>query len=179
MYVRPPATSQLPRRGVGKLPVRDRLHADHRWSAHPHRRARRISAGVACGSHRLPGRTSVLLPLVDSSHHARPDHRRAAAVDLRRNWFQKRLDFKAFLKESFGGSSSSPAFQNQHALDMAADADSAVAEAHGGRVHYCYLTMNVVIIEDDAETANAHAQEVRKAVSASRLSRANRGRERH
>ncbi len=52
---------------------------------------------------------------------------------LRRNWFQKRLDFKAFLKESFGGSSSSPAFQNQHALDMAADADSAVAEAHGGR----------------------------------------------
>src|SRR5271166_2439632 len=81
---------------------------------------------------------------------------------LRRNWFQKRLDFKAFLKESFGGSSSSPAFQNQHALDMAADADSAVAEAHGGRVHYCYLTMNVVIIEDDAETADAHAQEVRK-----------------
>ncbi len=29
-------------------------------------------------------------------------------------------------------------------------------------MHYCYLTMNVVIIEDDAETANAHAQEVRK-----------------
>ena len=81
---------------------------------------------------------------------------------LRRNWFQKRLDFKAFLKESFGGSSSSPAFQNQHALDMAADADNAVAEAHSGRVHYCYLTMNVVIIEDDAETANANAQEVRK-----------------
>jgi type IV secretion system protein VirB4 len=81
---------------------------------------------------------------------------------LRRNWFQKRLDFKAFLKESFGGSSSSPAFQNQHALDMAADADSAVAEAHGGRVHYCYLTMNVIIIEDDTETANANAQEVRK-----------------
>ncbi len=81
---------------------------------------------------------------------------------MRRNWFQKRLDFKAFLKESFAGSSSSPAFQNQHALDMAADADMAVAEAHGALVRYCYLTMNVVVIEDDAEVADAHAQEVRK-----------------
>jgi type IV secretion system protein VirB4 len=81
---------------------------------------------------------------------------------LRRNWFQKRLDFKAFLKESFAGSSSSPAFQNQHALDMASDADIAVAEAHDARVRYCYLTMNVIVIEDDAETATAHAQEVRK-----------------
>jgi type IV secretion system protein TrbE len=78
---------------------------------------------------------------------------------MRRNWFQKRLDFKAFLKESFAGSSSSPAFQNQHALEMAADADMAVAEAHGALVRYCYLTMNVVVIEDDAEIADAHAQE--------------------
>ena len=97
---------------------------------------------------------------------------------LRRNWFQKRLDFKSFLKESFGGSSSSPAFQNQHALDMAADADNAVAEAHSGRVHYCYLTMNVVIIEDDAETANAQCPGSAQTVPASRLSGANRGRER-
>jgi len=81
---------------------------------------------------------------------------------MRRNWFQKRLDFKAFLKESFAGSGSSPAFQNQHALDMAADADMAVAEAHGALVRYCYLTMNVVVIEDDVELADAHAQEVRK-----------------
>ena len=76
----PAGEPQLPRRGVGKLPVRDRLHADHRWPAHPDRRAGRIPPGVTCGNYRLPGRTSVLLPLVDSGHHARPDHGRAAAI---------------------------------------------------------------------------------------------------
>ena len=40
----------------------------------------------------------------------------------RRNWFQKRLGFAGILKETFG-SGTAAAFQNQHALQMAADAD--------------------------------------------------------
>src|SRR5258708_14620196 len=79
-----------------------------------------------------------------------------------RNWFQKRLDFKAFLKESFAGSSSSPAFQNQHALDMAADADMAVGEAHPALVWFCYLTINILVIQGYRELPAAAAHEERK-----------------
>jgi type IV secretion system protein TrbE len=79
----------------------------------------------------------------------------------RRNWFQKRLGFGGILKETFG-SGTTAAFQNQHALQMAADADSAVTEAQAALVRYCYYTTAVVLTEDDPATADANAQEVLK-----------------
>ena len=79
----------------------------------------------------------------------------------RRNWFQKRLGFAGILKETFG-SGTTAAFQNQHALQMAADADSAVAEAQDALVRYCFYTTAVVVTEDDPLTADANAQEVLK-----------------
>jgi type IV secretion system protein TrbE len=79
----------------------------------------------------------------------------------RRNWFQKRLGFAGILKETFG-SGSTAAFHNQHALQMAADADNAITEAHSGVVRYCYYTSVIVLTEDDPTTAGASAQEILK-----------------
>lgn len=79
----------------------------------------------------------------------------------RRNWFQKRLGFAGILKETFG-SGTTAAFQNQHSLQMAADADNAVTEAQSALVRYCYYTSAVVVTDDDPATADTNAQEILK-----------------
>jgi type IV secretion system protein VirB4 len=79
----------------------------------------------------------------------------------RRNWFQKRLGLRGIISEHFG-SGAGAAFQNQHALKMAADADEAITEAEGGAVRYCYVTPKVVITEDQADVADENAQLVFK-----------------
>ena len=80
----------------------------------------------------------------------------------RRNWFQKRLGLRGIISEHFG-SGAGAAFQNQHALRMAADADEAITEAEGGAVRYCYVTPKVIITKDRAEAADENAQLVFKA----------------
>jgi len=62
----------------------------------------------------------------------------------RRNWFQKRKGARAIVSETIG-SGTAAAFENQHALRMAADADDAIAEAEAGDVRFCYATPRVVI----------------------------------
>ena len=79
----------------------------------------------------------------------------------RRNWFQKRLGLRGVISEHFG-SGAGAAFQNQHALKMAADADEAITEAEGGAVRYCYVTPKVIITEDRADVADENAQLVFK-----------------
>jgi type IV secretion system protein VirB4 len=79
----------------------------------------------------------------------------------RRNWFQKRLGLRGIISEHFG-SGAGAAFQNQHALRMASDADDAIAEAEGGAVRYCYVTPKVIITEDDSDAADENAQLVFK-----------------
>jgi len=79
----------------------------------------------------------------------------------RRNWFQKRLGLRGVISEHFG-SGAGAAFQNQHALKMAADADEAITEAEGGAVRYCYVTPKVIITEDRSEVADENAQLVFK-----------------
>jgi type IV secretion system protein TrbE len=79
----------------------------------------------------------------------------------RRNWFQKRLGLRGVISEHFG-SGAGAAFQNQHALRMADDADEAITEAEGGAVRYCYVTPKVIITEERAEVADENAQLVFK-----------------
>ena len=79
----------------------------------------------------------------------------------RRNWFQKRLGLRGVISEHFG-SGAGAAFQNQHALRMAADANEAITEAEGGAVRYCYVTPKVIITEDRADMADENAQLVFK-----------------
>src|SRR5260370_5351078 len=62
----------------------------------------------------------------------------------RRNWFQKRKGARAILSETIG-SGTAAAFENQHALKMAADADDAIAEAEAGDVRFFYATPRGVI----------------------------------
>ncbi len=62
----------------------------------------------------------------------------------RRNWFQKRKGARAIISETIG-SGTGAAFENQHALKMAADADDAMAEAESGDVRFCYATPRIVI----------------------------------
>jgi type IV secretion system protein VirB4 len=66
---------------------------------------------------------------------------------VRRNWFQKRKGARAIISESIG-SGSGAAFENQHALKMAGDADDAIAEAEGGEVRFCYATVKIIITAD-------------------------------
>ena len=91
----------------------------------------------------------------------------------RRNWFQKRLGFAGILKETFG-SGTTAAFQNQHALQMAADADSAVAEAQNALVRYCFYTTAVVVTEDDPLHRGCECPGGPQTISAPRLRRAHR-----
>ena len=71
----------------------------------------------------------------------------------RRNWFQKRQGPRAMLSQSIG-SGTGAAFENQHALRMAADADDAMAEAESGEVRFCYTTPKIIITADSAAEAD-------------------------
>ena len=61
------------------------------------------------------------------------------------------------LSESIG-SGAGAAFENQHALKMAADADDAIAEAEGGEVRFCYVTPKIIITCDSAAEADEGAR---------------------
>jgi type IV secretion system protein VirB4 len=71
----------------------------------------------------------------------------------RRNWFQKRKGARAILSETIG-SGTGAAFENQHALRMAADADDAMAEAESGEVRFCHATVKVIVTADSAAEAD-------------------------
>ncbi|WP_039888863.1 conjugal transfer protein TrbE [Acidiphilium sp. PM] len=78
----------------------------------------------------------------------------------RRNWFQKRHGIGSQISQAMGGEGSS--FVNTDAIQMAADADAAIAEASSGVVRYGLMTANVVIITQDAKTANDRVRQVRQ-----------------
>jgi len=80
----------------------------------------------------------------------------------RRNWFQKRKGARAIISETIG-SGSGAAFENQHALKMAADADDAMAEAEAGDVRFCYATPKIVVTADSAAEADGCARLIFKA----------------
>jgi len=79
----------------------------------------------------------------------------------RRHWFQKRKGARAMLSESIG-SGAGAAFENQHALRMAADADDAIAEAEGGEVRFCYATPKIILTGDTADEADEAARQIFK-----------------
>ncbi len=69
----------------------------------------------------------------------------------RRNWFQKWLGLRGIISEHFGCGTG--AFQNQHALKMAADADEAITEAEGGA---CLSLPISFIASTNGSTADLH-----------------------
>ena len=123
------------------------LQAARRRPAHPRGRAGRLSALLARRAGRLPERTADLLPLLDSRDSGGPRTSISQLAVYRRNWFQKRQGLRGVISEHFG-SGTGAAFQNQHALRMAADADDAITEAEGGEVRYLLRHAKVIITED-------------------------------
>jgi type IV secretion system protein VirB4 len=71
----------------------------------------------------------------------------------RRNWLQKRKSARAIISETLG-SGGGVAFENQHALRMAADADDAIAEAESGDVRFGYVTAKIILTMDTAAEAD-------------------------
>jgi type IV secretion/conjugal transfer VirB4 family ATPase len=99
------------------------------------------------------------------SIRALPQGLRASVGQLgvvRRNWFQKRKGLRAIISESIG-TGAGAAFDNQHALKMADDADDAIAEAESGEVRFCYVTAKIVITADTRADAREAARLIFKA----------------
>ena len=110
----------------------------------------------------LPERIAHLLPLLDARHSGRPEHGDQPADRLSAQLVSEAARTARRSSANTSARARGAAFQNQHALEMAADADEAITEAEGGAVRYCYVTPKVVITEDDAEIADENAQLVFK-----------------
>jgi len=96
-----------------------------------------------------------------------------AAAQIRRQqlrWFQKRRGMGAWVKDVAAKQSSSTPnahvaaneelFQDHDAVRMARDAGEAAAEHASGAVRFCYATQVVVVMDQDAEAADAVARAI-------------------
>nr|WP_280971494.1 transporter [Cupriavidus gilardii]WDE72636.1 Conjugative transfer protein TrbE [Cupriavidus gilardii] len=86
-----------------------------------------------------------------------PLHAETELVKFRRNWFQKRMGMLGLVKAAFGGQSN---WQNNDAVDMANDADAAIAEVQSGLTTYGWYTPAVVVMADEPMQAEENAKEV-------------------
>jgi len=78
----------------------------------------------------------------------------------RRNWFQKRHGLLGLLKSAAGGGEQT--WGNSDAVRMAVDADMAVNENSEGLVRYGFYTAVLVIMANDAKSADENAREISK-----------------
>lgn len=81
---------------------------------------------------------------------------------LCRYWFQKRQGLRGLVKEIFQSNASG--FDNQDALEMASDADSAVQEAESNLVNFGYYTPVFILTEEDETKLNEATQILIKAM---------------
>jgi type IV secretion/conjugal transfer VirB4 family ATPase len=71
----------------------------------------------------------------------------------RRNWIQKKKGARALLSETIG-SGNAPAYENEHAIEMADDANAALKAAEEGEVRFCYVTAKLIVTADSAAEAD-------------------------
>ena len=143
--VKAPRASGAARRGAGQSGLRSGLQAARRRTAHPRGLAGGLSVLLARRAGAVSGGTAAVPIAIRSARFRSGSGLRVGQLGvLRRNWFQKRKGARAMLSESIG-SGAGAAFENQHALRMAADADDAIAEAEGGEVRFCYVTPKIVL----------------------------------
>ena len=82
----------------------------------------------------------------------------------RKEHHQKILRLWDFLKQTTG-TEADPQYRNEHAVEMADDANEAVREAHTNLVRYLYLSLGVVLIGKDVREVEDRAEQVRKLFS--------------
>ncbi|MGH8808305.1 MAG: transporter, partial [Noviherbaspirillum sp.] len=88
-----------------------------------------------------------------------PLHAEAELVKYRRNWFQKRMGMMGMAKAAFGGASN---WQNSDAVEMANDADAAIAEVQSDLTRYGWYTPTIVVTSENEEDAQRNAKEIAK-----------------
>ncbi|WP_404995462.1 hypothetical protein [Cupriavidus pauculus] len=88
-----------------------------------------------------------------------PLHAEAELTRYRRNWFQKRMGMFGMVKAAFGGTSN---WQNNDAVDMANDADAAIAEVQSGLTRYGWYTPTIIVMAESEDDAQHNAKEVAK-----------------
>jgi len=93
------------------------------------------------------------------------DVAKAHIARYRRNWWQMRQGLGALLKQAVApGEGDASTFKNQFAVEMASDADEALAEASSGLLRYGYYTPTIVVIEEDRQAGEAVARLILKTV---------------
>ena len=103
------------------------------------------------------------------SHRFMPLDPETAAKHIRlyrRNWWQKRKGLGGLLKEAITTEekAAEPKFVNRDAVQMAEDADEALAECLGGTVRYGFYTTTVVLMDEDEVDVEAAARGVLKEI---------------
>jgi type IV secretion system protein TrbE len=83
---------------------------------------------------------------------------------IRKHQHQKVLRMWDFMKQT-SGREAIPTYRNEHAVDMAEDANEAAREAHSNLVRYLYLSLGVVLTGADEREVAEKAEEVRKLFS--------------
>jgi type IV secretion system protein VirB4 len=83
---------------------------------------------------------------------------------IRKHQHQKILRLWDFMKQTTG-LEAVPIYRNEHAVDMAEDANEAAREAHANLVRYLYLSLGVVLIGENEKDVTEKAEEVRKLFS--------------
>lgn len=94
----------------------------------------------------------------------------------RKHWWQKRATFLQKLADAGSGGNTLPLPQ-EDALEMAADANTAAAEAASGEVIFGLYTMTVIVMDEDEARVDEMARDVQKQVQrhgfGARIERAN------
>ena len=77
----------------------------------------------------------------------------------RRNWIQKKKGARALVSETLG-SGNGTAYQNEHAIEMADDANAALKAAESGDVRFCYVTPKIIVTADTSAEADERARQL-------------------
>jgi type IV secretion system protein TrbE len=87
------------------------------------------------------------------------------AIGLRRKHHHQRRERLWDFLSNTAGKQSNPQYLNEHAVDMAEDANEAVKEAESNAVRYAYTTIGVVLTGDNMPEVEERATYVRKLYS--------------
>jgi len=85
---------------------------------------------------------------------------------FRRKWWQKRKGIGALIRESFTASTESKtdAFANKYAVEMAEDANDALALAHGATLRWGYYTPTLILMHRDCACLAEQTRQVLKEI---------------
>ena len=91
--------------------------------------------------------------------HLDPAHSKKYIEDIRKDWDQSKMSFKAMLDDKIGGNSST-VFLSGDAVDMSYDANAAVNESQRNDVGFGFLSACIVLMNEDEELLEEQVYDV-------------------